>query len=202
MWCRCVICAAFRTLYCAGQTERSGRSLAIVLGPRAGCATRLIYLICLRYECASRLRESRSGAGPRALLGLALRSDGHSAAGRAVVIENYALLMPLGIYMSGLRWMSSLGARVGEVDVVAAKTPGQGWFCWWGSACNLPASTLPASVRLRGFHSAGHVLHVGQFSVLRLRAGGARLLLPGQVARALAKTALPEGYALLVQPPT
>jgi mannosyltransferase len=138
-------------------------------------------------------------------------------AGRAILLQRYGFLMPLALDVPGLRFLGSQGRRVNELDVIAMKVPSGGWFCWWGSACNLLSSKLDTSIHVPGFHRDGPVLHVNQFSILRLRAAAAVRLTPNIVSRALAKAPLrvphpqppnlppgfgpPYGYGLMVQPP-
>jgi hypothetical protein len=146
-----------------------------------------------------------------------LAPDRPTHVGRAILIQRYVFLMPLALDMPGLRSMKPKGDRVNELDVVAIQVPRGGWFCWWGSECNLLSSDLDTSVRVPGFHRAGPVLRVGQFSILRLRSATSVRLTPKLISRALAKAPLqanqpqvpdlppglgpPFGYALLVQPP-
>jgi hypothetical protein len=119
---------------------------------------------------------------------------------RAIVVENYKGILPLKIYVHGLRFMKRPGAAVGELYLVGVRGPGFGWFCWWGSACNMVPAKLDTAIRLRGFKRDGPILRAGQFSILRLRPDAAVHLTPRQVARALAGTKL-NTYGLLIQPP-
>jgi hypothetical protein len=137
--------------------------------------------------------------------------------GRAILIQRYVFLMPLALDMPGLRFIKARGARVNELDVVAFSVPSGGWFCWWGSACNLLPSTLDMAIHVPGFHRDGAVLRVKQFSILRLRSARTVRLTPRLVARAIARAPVkagqparadlppgfgpPYGYALLAQPP-
>jgi len=86
-----------------------------------------------------------------------------------------------------------------ELDVIAMSDPPNGWFCWWGSACNLSPSELDTSIHVPGFRRDGPVLRVNQFSILRLRSSTLVGLTPQAVTRALTKSALRHD-ALLVQP--
>jgi len=119
---------------------------------------------------------------------------------RAIVVENYKGILPLKIYLHGLRFMKQPGAPVGELYLVGVRGPGFGWFCWWGSACNMVSATLDRAIRIRGFQRDGPILHAGQFSILRLRPPGTVRLTPHEVSRALAGTAL-RTYGLTIQPP-
>jgi hypothetical protein len=125
--------------------------------------------------------------------------------------------MPMALDMPGLRFIKQQGGLVNELDVIAIKAPKEGWFCWWGSACNLLSSELDTSIRVPGFHRYGPVLRVNQFSILRLRSKATVRLTPKLVARALARAPLkaslpqppdlppgfgpPYSYGLLAQPP-
>ncbi len=137
--------------------------------------------------------------------------------GRAILFQRYVFLMPLGLDLPRLRFIKPQGRLVSELDVIAIKTPSDGWFCWWGSACNLLSSKLDTSLRVRGFHRDGPVLRVDQFSILRLRSAAPVRLTPHQIGRALAKAPLkvprpqppdlppgfgpPYSYGLFAQPP-
>jgi hypothetical protein len=114
-------------------------------------------------------------------------------------VQHYRTLLPLSLYMSGLRYASKRGAVVNELDLVAISSPQQP-ACWWGAACNLIPSALPRSVPIAGFHVSGPVVHVYQFSVLRLRADRPVRLTPRLVSRALTTTKL-RNDELLFQPP-
>ncbi len=120
--------------------------------------------------------------------------------GRAILLENYEGRLPLQIYMPGLRYVTRRGVSVNELDVVAIEGPGFGWFCWWGSACNLVPSQLDTSIRVRGFHADGPILRSVQFSILRLRAVGAAHVTVREVSRALRNSGL-NTFGLLFQPP-
>ena len=137
--------------------------------------------------------------------------------GRVILLQREVFLMPLALDVPGLQFIKPQGARVRELDVIAIQVPKGGWFCWWGSACNLLTSQLDTSIHVRGFHRYGRVLHVNQFSILRLRSTRPVRLTPVEIARALARAPLragqppprdmppgfgpPYGYGLLAQPP-
>ncbi len=149
-------------------------------------------------------------------LARAIDSDRPTGVGRAILIQRDVLLMPLALDLPRLRFIKSQGRFVDELDVIAMKAPSDGWFCWWGSACNLLPSQLDTSLRVPGFRRDGPVLRVNQFSILRLRSAVTVRLTPDEVSRALAKHPIrarrhlrdlppgfgpPYGYALLAQPP-
>lgn len=151
-------------------------------------------------------------------LARAIGSHGRTHTGRAILIQRYVFLMPLALDMPGLRFVSPQGARVNELDVIAIKAPSDGWFCWWGSACNLLSSRLDKSIRVPGFHRYGPVLRVNQFSILRLRSAATVRVTPNEISRALARAPLkaqqpqprdlppgfdpPYGYGLLARSTT
>lgn len=123
-----------------------------------------------------------------------------AGAGRAILIQRNGGLLPLAIYMPRLEYFKQRAAHMDELDVIAMSDPPNGWFCWWGSACNLSPSELDTSIHVPGFRRDGPVLRVNQFSILRLRSSTLVGLTPQAVTRALTKSALRRD-ALLVQPP-
>jgi hypothetical protein len=146
----------------------------------------------------------------------AIGADRPTRGGRVILLQRHVFLMPLALDMPGLHFVMPLGAPVRELDVIAIRAPNDSWFCWWGSTCNLLSSQLDTSIRVHGFHRYGPVLHVNQFSILRLRSRRTVRLTPSEIARALAKAPLkvpgprpsdlppglgpPYGYGLLAQP--
>jgi hypothetical protein len=133
-------------------------------------------------------------------LATSLASTHPVSADRAILIENYPGILPLQLYVPGLRFMNPRGARIIELDVVGIDGPGFGWFCWWGSACNLSPATVDTSVQLRGFHPYGPVLRAGQFSIFRLRSAAAVRVTQQQISRSLRKRNF-FTYGLLIQRP-
>ena len=107
-------------------------------------------------------------------------------------------LLPNQVNLPGLRFMKRRGASISELDVVAHDVPVRGYFCWWGSACNIPEAVLDTGLRLRGFHRYGPVLRLGEFSVIRLRATTPVRVTPRTVSSALT-TSLPWNDGLFVQ---
>jgi hypothetical protein len=150
-------------------------------------------------------------------LARAIGADRPTRGGRAILIQRYVFRMPVALDMPGLRFIKPQGAVVNELDVIVIKAPKDGWFCWWGSACNLLSSKLDTSIHVHGFHRDGPVLRVNQFSVLRLRAATPVRLTPNLVSRTIAKAPIkvpqprprdlppgfgpPYSYGLLAQPP-
>ena len=91
------------------------------------------------------------------------------AGGRIIVVQNYAYLLPLRLYMRGLHRLAGL-ARASQIDVIAIATPRPANpFCWWGAACNLHASGLQRRYAVAGFRPQ-RVRHVLQFSIRPLQA--------------------------------
>ena len=109
-------------------------------------------------------------------------------AGRAILIQHYRTLLPLSLYLRGLRVMPAAGARVTELDVIAMSAP-QEPLCWWGAACNLIPSRMQRRYAVRDFHAAW-TRHELQFTIKRLIARRPVLLTPARVARALHATRL------------
>jgi hypothetical protein len=132
-------------------------------------------------------------------LASALGTRRPSPTGRAVLLEYYPGLLPLALYSPTLRFVRRPGARVQEIDVVSVQGPNLGWFCWWGSACNMSLSVLDTPMRIPGFRAAGPVTQVGRWSILRLRAPVPTRITPREVSTALTTTLLPFD-GLLFQP--
>ncbi|HUE26716.1 MAG TPA: hypothetical protein VMP89_08070, partial [Solirubrobacteraceae bacterium] len=133
--------------------------------------------------------------GVARLLGAQPRTD---SPGRAILIQHYRDLLPLSLYMPGLRFMPRRGARITELDVITFTAPRSAGFCWWGSACNLWPSRMQASYALPGFRVSWRRSSY-QFTVLRMVAtAGAVRLTPSAVSRVLRTTTLHQDD-LLVQ---
>jgi 4-amino-4-deoxy-L-arabinose transferase-like glycosyltransferase len=109
-------------------------------------------------------------------------------AGRAILIQHYRTLLPLSLYLPGVRVMPAAGARVAELDVIAMRSPQQ-QLCWWGAACNLIPSRMQGRYALRGFHTAWTRREL-QFTIKRLVAPTPMRLTPAAVARTLHTTRL------------
>jgi mannosyltransferase len=107
---------------------------------------------------------------------------------RAILIQHYRTLLPLSLYLPGLRVMPATGARVSELDVIAMRSPGQP-LCWWGAACNLIPSRMQDRYAIPGFHTAW-TRHELQFTIKRLIAPAPVRLTPAAVSRALHATRL------------
>ncbi len=85
--------------------------------------------------------------------------------GRVLLVQRYRTLLPLSLYLPGLKWLPGLAihqgqkvppglrhgsASVSEFDIVAMRAPRVD-LCWWGATCNLTPSTLRSSYPIKGF---------------------------------------------------
>ncbi len=107
--------------------------------------------------------------------------------GRAIFIQHYRDLLPLSLYMPGLKAARRHGATVSELDIVSFTSPPSQGFCWWGSACNLWPSAMQRSYAVPGFHPVWRRRAL-QFTVLRLVASHPIRLTPHEVGRAMTST--------------
>ncbi|HWD74752.1 MAG TPA: glycosyltransferase family 39 protein [Solirubrobacteraceae bacterium] len=119
-----------------------------------------------------------------------------AAPGRAILVQHYTYLLPLSLYMPGLRTLTS-PERVRELDVISVVSPSQP-LCWWGAACNLIPSRMQRRYDIAGLHSVSR-RHVLQWTILRMVARRPVLLTRGDVARALHSTSL-RNDKLIYQP--
>lgn len=117
---------------------------------------------------------------------------------RVVLVQHYRDLLPLRLYMPGLKFMSHRGARVRELDVVSFTDPASPGFCWWGSACNLYPSGMQSAYPIPGFRPVWRSTY-HQFTVLRLVAAVPAPVTRSRVARALHSTTIHRDE-LLIQP--
>ncbi|MBV8944013.1 MAG: glycosyltransferase family 39 protein [Solirubrobacterales bacterium] len=123
----------------------------------------------------------------------------HPPAGaRAILVQHYRDLLPLSLYMPGLRfWSGDAAIPIRELDVVSFTSPPSAGFCWWGSACNLWPSRMQSSYPVAGFHPVWR-RHALRFTILRLEASRPVRLTPGAVARVLHTTSF-RNDELLIQ---
>ena len=85
--------------------------------------------------------------------------------GRAILVQRFRTLLPLSLYLPGLKFLPGLtirpgervppgmqhgSATVSELDVVAMQAP-RVYLCWWGATCNLTPSSLRTSYPVAGF---------------------------------------------------
>jgi hypothetical protein len=128
---------------------------------------------------------------------------------RAILIQGYRDVLPLSLYMPGLRAWAHTGTsayslylgnnRVSELDVISiASPPAPRTGCWWGSACNLVPSALQPSYPISGFRPVW-TRHTHQFTIMRMVASRPLVVSPQMVSRALTNTQL-KYDDLLLQP--
>ncbi|MBV9715826.1 MAG: glycosyltransferase family 39 protein [Solirubrobacterales bacterium] len=168
----------------AGRARRLGLAFALVL-----CALGVTAAVGVAvdrnlerpdWRVVARLLGPRpAGAGPRAIL-----------------VAHYRDLLPLSLYLPGLRFSGRAGARVSELDVVEFTSPPSAGFCWWGSACNLWPVRTQHRFDVPGFHEAWE-RHALQFTVIRLIASRPVRLGPREVGRAVRTTRLRNDEFLL-----
>ena len=122
------------------------------------------------------------------------------AGGRAILVQHYRDLLPLSLYVPGLRfWPGRASIPVRELDVVSFTSPPSAGFCWWGSACNLWPSRMQSSYPVAGFRAVSE-RHVAQFTVLRLVSTAAAHVSPAAVAAALNTTNFANDELLIQRP--
>jgi 4-amino-4-deoxy-L-arabinose transferase-like glycosyltransferase len=110
--------------------------------------------------------------------------------GRAILVQHYSDLLPLSLYLPGLKFVrGSAGADVTELDVVSFSAPRVD-LCWWGAACNLTPSRLQSSYPVPGLRVLWR-RRADQFTMLHMvTTGGPVLLTRAAVARVLRTTTL------------
>lgn len=117
---------------------------------------------------------------------------------RAILVEHYRNLLPLSLYLPGLRFLApSATATVKELDVVAISAPHEP-LCWWGAACNLTPSQIKSDYALAGLRELSRVRTL-QFTVVRLVSSTGVPISWQGVGRALTTTTLRRDE-LLIQP--
>ncbi|MFL5824343.1 MAG: glycosyltransferase family 39 protein [Solirubrobacteraceae bacterium] len=87
------------------------------------------------------------------------------AGGRVLLVQRYRTLLPLSLYLPGLKFLPGLSIQPGEkvppglqhgsatareFDVVAVQAPRVD-LCWWGATCNLTPSHLETRYPVKGF---------------------------------------------------
>jgi hypothetical protein len=113
------------------------------------------------------------------------------------------------VYMTDTHYLARTGHYrdraydVREIDVVANSASRQAlkhWLCWWGAACNLYPSELRRSYSIPGFREVS-IVHVKQFSIMRLVAASPELVNRHQLVRALGVTKLNQSGILIQRSP-
>jgi hypothetical protein len=182
-------------------------------GGLAARRARTLGVICTVVLCAVGLTGAIAVAADRTFQrpdwrGVArVLGPGPSSATRAILIQRYRDVLPLSLYLPGLKswphrgtdkYSTYVGANpVSEFDVVTIAAP-RVYLCWWGAACNLTPSRLQASYPIPGFHVAW-IRHVNQFTIMRMVAARPVKLTPQTVSAALTNTRL-KYDDLLLQP--
>ncbi len=116
--------------------------------------------------------------------------------GKAILLQHYKGLLPLGLYMPKLRSARRHGAWVSELYVVGFDTPPGDGFCWWGSACNLEPSGMQSTYAIPGLNEVWR-RHVYRFTIVRLDAPHPVYLTPAKIARGLTTTRLANDSVLI-----
>jgi 4-amino-4-deoxy-L-arabinose transferase-like glycosyltransferase len=126
---------------------------------------------------------------------------------RAILIQRYRDVLPLSLYLPGLKSWPHHGTNkfskyvgthaIREFDVVSIAAPRVN-LCWWGAACNLTPSRLQAAYAVPGFHVAW-IRRVYQFTIMRMEAARPVKVTPQLVSAALTNTHL-KFDDLLLQP--
>jgi mannosyltransferase len=112
-------------------------------------------------------------------------------AGRVILIEKYQMLLPLSLYMPGLRRIAPRkGVIANQLDVITIAAPKVPTFCWWGAACNLVPSRPQTAHRIAGFRFVWR-RQVRQFTVEHFVARHPAR--SATIAHALPPTVLPNG---------
>ncbi len=158
------------------RAARAGIAVGVVL-----CATGLAAVVGV---AASRSLQRPDWRPVARLLGVP------PAGGRVLVLQHYRDLLPLSLYLPGMREWRDTAARVAdEIDAVAISAPHEP-LCWWGAACNLSPSVAQHSYLVPGFHELWQ-RRVLQFTVTRLVATRPLPVTRRELSRALVTTTLP-----------
>ncbi len=131
--------------------------------------------------------------------GVARVLGAHSTLGtRAILIQRYRDVLPLSLYMPGLKswphhgtnqYSQYVGAHsISEFDAISIAAP-RVYLCWWGAACNLTPSRIQAKYSISGFHVAW-IKHIYQFTIVHMVATRPVTLTPQKVSSALTQTRL------------
>lgn len=121
-----------------------------------------------------------------------------SPGGRVIFVQHYRTLLPLSLYLPGLRFWRGhhpQPVKTTELDIVSIAAPRVD-LCWWGSACNLSPSTMQSSYPLAGFHKVW-VRHVYQFTIMRLVASHPVTVTQSEISSVLTTTTLRHDELLL-----
>jgi hypothetical protein len=170
---------------------------ARLIGGLAATALCAIGLVAAIGVAQDRNLQRPDWRGVAALLGTH-PSGAAATGGRAIVVQNYKDLVPLKLYLPGLKFVPSHRTRVSELDIISFTNPRTAGLCWWGSACNLRPSYMQASYPVPGFRPVWR-RHIYQFTVLHMMAvHGPVLVRAGQINQILTATTMHQSE-LMVQ---
>jgi hypothetical protein len=170
---------------------------ARLIGGLAATALCAIGLVAAIGVAQDRNLQRPDWRGVAALLGTH-PSGAAATGGRAIVVQNYKDLVPLKLYLPGLKFVPSHRTRVSELDIISFTDPRTAGLCWWGSACNLRPSYMQASYPVPGFRPVWR-RHIYQFTVLHMMAvHGPVLVRAGQINQILTATTMHQSE-LMVQ---
>ena len=179
----------------AGGLGARRAGLLGVAGALVLCATGILAAVGVATERKLQRPDWRAVAsvlGPRPA---GSRAAGPPVAGRAILVQHYRDLLPLSLYLPGLRFMPRHGASVSELDVISIGAP-RVRLCWWGAACNLSPSTMQSSYSIPGFHEIWRRQAL-QFTILRMVSSKPGVVTGQEVSRALKTTTLRRDELLL-----
>jgi hypothetical protein len=184
---------------------------ARLVGAGAAIALCAIGLVAAVGVARDRNLQRPDWRGVAALLGT--RPSGAAAtSGRAILVQNYKDLVPLKLYLPGLKFVPGVPpkcgtpgqpicshrVRVSELDIVSFTDPRTAGLCWWGSACNLRPSYMQASYPIPGFRPVWR-RRIYQFTVLHMVAvHGPVVVKAGQINQILTATTMHQSE-LMVQ---
>jgi hypothetical protein len=169
-------------LVAAGLSARRAGALGLA-GAAALCTVGLVAAVGVAADRNLQRPDWRAAArvlGPRA---------GPGVGARAILVQHYRDLLPLSLYLPGLKfWPRHRAVAVRELDVVSISAPRVA-LCWWGAACNLSPTHMQASYSIPGFRVMWRRRAL-QFTVLRLVSSTPVVLSQAAVSRALTTTTL------------
>ena len=168
-------------------------AILIAGGLAAGQAGRLGLLVTVAV-CASGVFATVGIAANRSMqrpdwryVARALGTRRPAAPGRAILVQHYQYLLPLSLYLPGLKVFHA-PELVDQIEVISVVSPSQP-LCWWGAACNLIPSQMQRRYAIPGFHIVAR-RHVLQWTILTMDAGHPVRLTRHDVSRALHTTTL------------
>jgi hypothetical protein len=107
---------------------------------------------------------------------------------RAILVQHYRDLLPLSLYVPGLRSLPRGSTTVSELDIVSIRAP-RVRLCWWGAACNLTGSQIQQSYPIAGLRLLSRSRAL-QFTVVRMVSAAGAPISRQLVAQSLRTTSL------------